>query len=142
MKATSFLRFVREIFALGIGFFYVLALSIANFQHSISKMCSLQSTWVPCKTKKLKPETSETLQTRCRNAATFVWLPRHYHKGLQLQVHLLHQSGCSCLPCCNQMLLCSQLFVARKSKVIFSTDQHKNLYQISFRKQLLAQKQV
>lgn len=42
-------------------------------------------------------ETSETSQTGCRNAATFVWLPRHYHKGLQIQVHLFHESGCSCL---------------------------------------------
>lgn len=35
MKATSFLRFVKEIFALDIGFFYVLASSIASFQHNI-----------------------------------------------------------------------------------------------------------
>lgn len=34
-----------------------------------------------CGGKKKKPETSETPQTECRNAATFVWLPRHYHKG-------------------------------------------------------------
>lgn len=82
VKAISFLRFVKGIFALGIGSFYVLALSIASFQHSISKMHSLQSTWVSCKEKKMEPETSETLQTGYRSAATFVWLPRHYHKGL------------------------------------------------------------
>lgn len=34
------------------------------------------------KKKKMEPETSETLQTGYRSAATFVWLPRHYHKGL------------------------------------------------------------
>lgn len=31
---------------------------------------------------KLEPTTSEALQTGCRNAAAFVQLPRHYHKGL------------------------------------------------------------
>lgn len=49
------------------------------------------------KKKKLKPETSETLQTGCRNAATFVLLPAHHHKGLHVQVHLFHERGCSCL---------------------------------------------
>lgn len=65
------------------GFFHVLALSVANIQHSISKnVLIIVNMGSLLKKKKVKLKTSETLQTRCRNAATFVWLPRHYHKGL------------------------------------------------------------
>lgn len=59
-KATSFLRFIKEIFALGIDSFYVHALSIASFQHSISKLFIIVHVGSLQSKIKLKPETSES----------------------------------------------------------------------------------
>lgn len=99
MKATSFLRPIKEIFALDIDFFYVLASSIASFPHNIENaliivdVCSLKKE----KKKTLETATSKALQTGCRNAAAFVQLPRRYHKGVWVQVNLFHESGCNFL---------------------------------------------
>lgn len=104
------------------GFFHVLALSIANIQHSISKnVLIIVNMGSLLKKKKWSSK-----------------LLRLYKLGVEMLPPLFGCQGTTTKDCrsrsiyfmrvgaavfyCNQMFFCSQLFVARKSKVIFSTD--------------------